>query len=550
MSSLPAVTNESRIFPEIRDESNPLADPAFWQRAAVYQAMPRPSLTQQTLEKASAMAPLAQQAEEKRGPLGTALHWAGEILDVGNRFVTRPVIGALVKAVSSDPKYDKLSYTQAFNEAFKDHPWLRFGVEVVFDPLNLVGVGLVSKLAKVGKVAKLLETSAKARKAFAAAQLADETIGRIQALPVTVPLAGLKKGAKLLEKATGKPLFAKTPVARARQEVERLREILTGDNLDWLQRWNDTIVLSRQEALNRLKGLPEEQIRDEVKSWDAVSAIQAWDALKDTIDDALDPAKKIVTEELKQRGLLKQLNNGVIVPSERMARHLELEDALVGRELPHQARRALHSILDGIAVAIYLRNPEKYRDLEDVYGLFKIDTKPLDTATSVPQSLFQAAKNAVAKATKTVFGNDTVQRVLDEYEKRGVISPETMRSVSLDDFLKRIGATKEEFDTAMEAIRKGFEALDPYQKDRAVNWYRKWGTFMGATFGNQPIGMDLALELTDPGQARQVTRFIPVTDEEKKQILEVAEQVIKRKPDQKNPITQQEWQRIKAASVK
>lgn len=535
-------------------EADPLSSPLFWQRARIVEAQPRPTRTEQALQ---AMQSLPQQRAEskERGVLGTALHYAGEILDVGNRFVTRPVIGALIKAVSDNPKYQGLSYTQVFNEAFKDHPWLRFATEVVLDPMNLVGVGLVSKLAKVGRIAKLLETSATARKAFAAAELADETLGRIQALPVTVPLAGLKKGAQILEKATGKPLFSKTTRSVVAGEKRTLEEALrraAREGSDWLRSEDGMRILSREEALNQLRDLPMEEVTRRIRDWDSVSLIQAWDAAKDSSDPFIKKqVRDALNQELRDRGLVQRIiagNQVTYVPTERLARHLELEDALVSRELPYEARRALHDLLDAFATAIFVQGRGRYRTLEDVYGLFKIDTDTFaEQAAREGESLYQKTKQAAQKIVSRVAGNDSVSRILDAYEQKGVIDPELFRNVTLDDLAKRLGVDKEDFQTHYEVLRRGFEALDPYQRDRVVNWYRKWGTFMGSMFSNQELGRELAEQLVSDANRSTVTRVYTVTDAEKRVIDEMAQRVLGKKISATNPLTLDEWQRLKEA---
>ena len=436
--------------------------------------------------------------------VGKAALW---LLDVGNRYVTRPVVGAVIKAVRQDPEDAGKSFTQVYEETVGKHWWAALPIEIVLDPLNLTGFGLVAKLAKVKKVSQALEASSALRKGFEVAQLADEAIARTQALPVTGTLWLGKKAVRGIEKLTGKPLFAKTTRSKVREEVDILREYLRrhgthGEFRDWLKPEEGMQALSREEVLTRFRSMPDEMVKDEIRNWDSISLIQAWDTLQRVTDqDVVQRVRPFLNYELLQRGLVERVIAGNEVkwmPTERLARHLELEDALVGREIPHEARRALHDLLDAFAVAIFTRNPDRFRRLDDVYGSFKIDTLPFmreatEEATDA-RSFWQKTTAAAAKMARSVFG-DTVNDVIRAYEKNGYVPPEVYQRVDIADMAKTLGVSEDDLRAHYEVIRRGFEALTPQQRDKAVNWYQKWGTLVAAMFPRDRLPDDLVEQL-------------------------------------------------------
>lgn len=444
------------------------------------------------------VAPLQQEVTVPRetsdsgaNPLRAALHAAGWILDVGNKYVTRPALGWYVKQVSPNPRVKEAeSYTEAWNIAMEGHPWLKLASEMLFDPLNLVGVGLVGKLGKVPRVAKVLEASPALSKAFDVAVATDEILGRIQALPVTVPLTGLRKGARVLEKVTGKPLFQKSAAAQLREKVSifkrALEEAESRGIPDLLQPEGDIARAAREEWAERLVGAPREQVREVIRNLDGVSLTRAWDALSREAPlrpEARDPLIE-VKRELLERGLMQEVREGnrvTLRPSERMRAHLELDDTLLTREFPGEARDTLHRILDAVAVGIYAQNPEKFRDLDEVYGMMRIRPSFEDPGGDGKRLL------------------QTLEEVTRKMLEDPHYVPEHPDEELLATALQRLGHPPDAVDQWLTRLRAGTAAMGEKMAREAAAWYRDAGALFSRLFP-RGVGLpeDAITKLVDP----------------------------------------------------
>jgi hypothetical protein len=454
-----------------------------------------------------------------RNPLRDALSAAGWLLDVGNKFVTRPALGWYVKQISADPRVREAeSYTEAWNIAMEGHPWIKLASEIIFDPLNLVGVGLVGKLGKVPKVARLLEASPALAKVFDVAAATDELLGRVQALPVTVPLAGLRRGARVLERITGKPLFQKSAAAQLRESVQRFRRALEEAERRGisqpLQPEGELVRLAREEWAERLVGQPREQVRDVIRRVDSVSLTRAWDAL--SREAPLRPEARAplieVKRELLERGLLQEVREGnriTVRPSERMRVHLELDDVLLTREFPAPARETLHRLLDSIAVATYAQNPGKFADLDDVYGMMRIRPSFEDEAGNVAR-LFQTVEEVTRKMLE---------------DPRYV--PEGPDEELIASALQHLSHPPDAVERWFRRLQAGSEAMGEKVAKEAGAWYRNAGAWFSRLF---PRGQGLPEEaiqrLVDPTNVDPAyRRAIYLSEAEAKRLNEVLKEM-------------------------
>lgn len=423
--------------------------------------------------------------------LRKGLHAAGWILDIGNKYVTRPALGWYVKQISPNPRVKEAeSYTEAWNLAMEGHPWLKLFSEVVLDPMNLVGVGLVGKLGKIPKVARALEASPALAKAFSGLVATDEILGRIQALPVTVPLRALRGSARLAERITGKTLFQKTPRAQLLEKVSLFRRALEEAESrgiqDLLSPEGDIARMAREEVASTLVGKPREQVRNMIRNLDSVQLTRAWDALSreaPTNQNARDPLIE-VKRELLERGLLQEVREGnrvTLRPSERMRAHLELDDALLVREFPAQARDVLHRILDAVAVGIYAQNPDKFKDLDEVYGLIKV------------RPAFQDPN----ENAKTLL--QTVQEVTRKMLEDPHYVPEHPDEELVKSALDLLGHPPDAVERWLERLRAGSREMGDETARRAAAWYRDAGALFARLFPRgQTLPEDALERLVDP----------------------------------------------------
>jgi len=433
----------------------------------------------------------AQAEQPGKGPLRQALSAAGWLLDVGNKFVTRPALGWYVKQISEDPRVREAeSFTEAWNLAMEGHPWLKLGSEILFDPLNLVGVGLVGKVGKIPKVVRLLETSPALAKTYDVVAATDELLGRIMALPVTVPLAGLRRGARALERITGKPLFQKSPQAELRQNVQLFRRALEEAESRGVENplapEGEVVRLARQGWADLLIGQPREQVRDVIRGVDSVSLTRAWDALSREAPlrpEAREPLIE-VKRELLERGLLQEVREGnriLVRPSERMRVHLELDDALLTREFPAPTRQTLHRILDAVAVATYAQNPGRFRDLDEVYGMMRI------------RASFEDDPGGASKLFQTV--EEVTRKMLED--PRYV--PESPDEELVASALKFLSHPPDAVERWQRRLRAGSQAMGEPMAKEAGAWYRDAGAWFSRLF---PRGQGLPEEaiqrLVDP----------------------------------------------------
>jgi hypothetical protein len=462
----------------------------------------------------------SSQAEQPgKNPLEAALSAAGWILDVGNKFVTRPALGWYVKQISADPRVREAgSYTEAWNIAMEGHPWLKLASEILFDPMNLVGAGLVGKLGKVPKVARLLEASPALAKVFDVATATDELLGRVQALPVTVPLAGLRRGARVLERITGKPLFQKSAAAELRESVALFRRALEEAEKrgvpDLLAPEGDVARLAREEWEERLIGQPRERVRDLIRGVDSVSLTRAWDALSREAPlrpEARDPLIE-VKRELLERGLLQEVREGnriTVRPSERMRVHLELDDALLTREFPTPAREALHRILDSIAVGTFAQNPEKFKDLDEVYGMMKI------------RPTFEEEQRGASKLFQTV--EEVTRKMLEDPN----YVPEHPDEELVATALQHLSHPPDAVERWLERLRAGSEVMGEKLAKEAGAWYRDAGALFSRLF---PRGEGLPEEaiqrLADPSNVDPAyRRAVYLSEAEAKRLNEVLKEM-------------------------
>lgn len=458
-------------------------------------AMPKPVPVQPVRSGAAPSSPAvpssvpAPQDSEDGSLLGDIWSGVSWLLDVGNKFVTRPALGYLAKEFSDNPRVRQASsYTEAWNVAMEGHPWLKLLAEIALDPMNLVGVGLVGKVGKVPRVARLLSETPALAKGFAALEAADEILGRVQALPVTGTLAALRGSARGLERLTGKPLFQKTPQALLRERVNRFREALRAAEeigTSILDPENQIAELARRESVDRLRVLPPERLRAEVSRLDGVSLSRVWDTLSRRTDLAQQDRllKQTVQRELLQRGLLVQRREGSrIFPelSERMRVHLELDDALLGREFTEEARSALHDILDGFAVSIFASNQERFRDLEEVYRLIRVRSRFEDTAEDA-RSLFQTIREA---ALKMLEDPNYVPDMTDEE--------------LIVDALRRLNMQPEHLRTWLQRLETGVREQPRELAEEAARWYRDAGWVFARFIPRVAIPEEMIARLVDP----------------------------------------------------
>lgn len=429
--------------------------------------------------------------QDDQSLLGEAFEKAGWLLDVGNKYVTRPALGWLAKQLSPYEEVRQApSYTEAWNLAAQGHPWAKFLVEAVLDPLNLVGVGLVGKAAKVPKVARMLEWSPALARTFDVASAADELAGRVMALPVTVPFRGLKATARGLERITGKPLFQKSPSAQVREKANLFREALKAAESrglpDLLTPEGDIARVARVDIANRLKAMPREQVRAALRNLDGVQLTRAWDGLsREAADDpGAREALVEVRRELLERGLMQETREGnrvLLKPSERMRAHLELDDALLTREFPEEARGILHRILDALAVSLFAGNPEKFRDLDEVYGMIRVRPAFEDPAEEANR-LFQTVR-------------EVAQKMLDDPH----YVPEHPDEELVQDAFRMLGLTPDASRVALERLRLGNRELGPTKAREGAIWYRDAGAVVARLF---PRGVTIPEEsirrLADP----------------------------------------------------
>jgi hypothetical protein len=455
----------------------------------------------------------------QKNPLSAALSAAGWILDVGNKFVTRPALGWYVKQISEDPRVREAeSFTEAWNIAMEGHPWLKLASEIIFDPLNLAGVGLVGKVGKVPKVARLLERSPALAKVFDVATATDELSGRVLALPVTVPLAGLRRGARALERITGKPLFAKSPAAQLRENVQRFRRALQEAESRGIEHFlepeGEVARIAREEWAERLVGQPREQVRDIIRGTDSVSVTRAWDALSREASlrpEAREPLIE-VKRELLERGLLQEVREGnriTLRPSERMRVHLELDDALLTREFPTPARETLHRLLDSIAVATFAQNPGKFKDLDEVYGMMKI------------RPSFEEGERGAAKLFQTV--EEVTRKMLEDPD----YVPEHPDEELVASALQHLSHPPDAVERWLRRLRVGSEAMGEKMAKEAGAWYRDAGAWFSRLF---PRGQGLPSEaiqrLADPSNVDPAyRRAVYLSEAEAKRLNEVLKEM-------------------------
>ncbi|WP_040668392.1 hypothetical protein, partial [Nitrolancea hollandica] len=294
-----------------------------------------------------------------------ALHGVGTVLDVGNKYVTRPVVGTVAKALAGSGVIggergqairEADSFTGAEQALFEGHPWIKFLVEAGLDPLNLVGVGIPAKLLKG------VEAGSTAAKALQTAQVADDVAGRVMALPVTIPLAGAKKA---IATETGQKLFGPSKLGQLNKGVRGFSRALGNAARAGVEITPDlnlseqALQMKTADVVNRVTSDP-----GSIGSLEAVPLARAYRELSATNPAAAAPIKA----ELSKRGLMTGQKLSAALDA-----HLQLEDTydILGKDSP-QERALGHQILDLTAKAMRESNPKTFRSDEDAYKLINV----------------------------------------------------------------------------------------------------------------------------------------------------------------------------------
>lgn len=152
------------------------------------------------------------------GGIGKTVEAAGDVLDLSGKYMSRPILGALSKGIASNTVQNALgsvgieslseedaerirnaeSYTQAWRERAKVKGtdwWEEMLAEVIADPTTYVTAGGVGAIRALPWVADAAKASPALSRAL---QQAEHVVGlaeRAQALPLTAPLAGIRKAA-------------------------------------------------------------------------------------------------------------------------------------------------------------------------------------------------------------------------------------------------------------------------------------------------------------------------------------------------------------------
>ncbi len=306
-------------------------------------------------------------------------------LNLGVEHVTRPATGGLVKWLVDTGLINQMRHgltpeqlaairqapggREAYQEVFRGRPISQFGYEAVADPLNLAGAGLGKQVGKglVGAAARtgspgLVEGALKAEKAIVGA---DTLLDRLQALPLTAPMAAAKAVGSQATKVfpwLEKPL-AKTGLTNLQeQEFEPVRAAM---EQSYTAGTVGTIAVRSFQDLERDAAAATDKAAH-------MATLNPYEVGRLYVYSFGDPAVgKAAEAELLKRGWLISHTRGSRIlgysPTERLKRHIELDTALANQQMGPETAAISHGMLDLAATLAHTNNPTKFPQLEDAY---------------------------------------------------------------------------------------------------------------------------------------------------------------------------------------
>lgn len=328
----------------------------------------------------------------------------GTALDVGNKYVTRPVLGATEKYGSyigqGDPLTNALeniftnpllgfgmdtgdvfkddkdadrriqqadSFTGAFDAAYEGKPWQKLAIEATLDPLNLLGVGLVGRAAKIPKVASVASRSGVAKSILDNAVVFDDYLDRIQALPITVPLKIARKGInkafpKALKQAPSAVVRGKANILResAKQRGEQLLNFegeIARQSDEYIAGYlnNDTIALGpKLTTLAAMTPAKLGRVYDDM----------APGPLRDQTASLLSNEGLFVVDA---GGGIRVHPDGTGVKTKKLEAYETVDAVADAKQLGEDERILFSGILDIVATSLYSSNPRYFPQLDDAY---------------------------------------------------------------------------------------------------------------------------------------------------------------------------------------
>lgn len=465
----------------------------------------------------------------------------GTALDVGNKYVTRPVLGAVNQQASKigqgdpftntleelitnplfalpgaapltggvnrifndDEERDKQvqqadSFTGAFDAAYEGKPWQRLATESILDPINLLGVGLVGKAAKVPRVAALAGRSGAAKTIIDNAVVFDDYLDRIQALPITVPLKVARKG---LNKAFPKA-FKQSDRAVVRGEANIAREIVRQKGSEFLDYEGEIARQSDDYIVNYLES---PDIDDTSKAALIDTLIPA--KLGRAYDNADGLFKTQIATRLADQGLfevdagglgLRVNADGTGVKTAKLEAYETVDSVADVKQLGEDERALYSGILDMVAVALYSTNPRRFGQLDDAYETAGkiVAVHSSDKSTILPgvQGEFRGAFNTQTGTTALSPTSDITTLV---HELLGHVLAENMSPDDLARMRAYFGdvtdpATQERFAEAIEGfMRTGNVSGLPAEVADVILRYRQHASLIdrqGIPAGQFPSG--------------------------------------------------------------
>jgi len=332
-------------------------------------------------------------------PLGAAWSGISTILDAGNRYATRPVLGWIAQQAMRQARAAGLAQnekaravaeaadpTAAFEAQFADDPVGKFVVEAVFDPTNLAGVGLGAKaergLVKGAQAAAKVPALAPVAPALVqvaqttgkAIEVADTVVDRVQALPITIPAKGVKLAGKGLDKVTG-GLVTKA-LARDAESVAKQKFGALTSAAENERALGETKITERQfgRQLDEFEAAPDKP--QYLASLDPHSVVRLYTTAKQAKNTALEQA---TLQDLASRGMIvaQRGANGRFVGKGLAARgemHAKLDKALRSQQLGETTVQTLHDLADALVVATYRDNPTAFKGgLDAAYRAFDFE---------------------------------------------------------------------------------------------------------------------------------------------------------------------------------
>lgn len=268
---------------------------------------------------------------------------------------------------------------EAFEAAFENDPLGKLAFESVLDPLNLAGVGVGRAVGKglVSATTKAAGAGSKAERVATGAgrliEAADVAIDRAQALPITIPIATVRKTGQLADWATGgfvSKALARNPESVARRGMGDVESAVEAERAA-----GETNIARRlyETVYNQADAAP-----DKAGYFSTIDPHSVYRVAQESDIRGNASLGAEAVNYLNTMGLATRTGRGSsarLVPSERLVAHSRLDDALVNQQFGGLSKDVTHDLLDSYATLVFRDNPKAFGGkLENVYKSLNFTT--------------------------------------------------------------------------------------------------------------------------------------------------------------------------------